>query len=159
MTLTRRTFLRKGAMAVLVTTAALDSIPRAFAQQLQKADPAQDFPIPYEAKQSQNFYFKRETFQPYVGGVFRLSAGASSIEATLLSVREYVPSAKGLKLTRKSRPTDSFTLIFRATEKLTDLTTIYDVEHAALGKFSLFLTRRDGPHDTYFYEAVFNHAL
>jgi hypothetical protein len=42
---------------------------------------------------------------------------------------------------------------------LTDLTSIYDVEHGALGKFALFLTRRDGTRGTYFYEAVFNRAL
>ena len=158
MTVTRRRFLRSGAMTVLLTGLALDSVPLAFAQQLRKSDPSQDFPVSFEAKQEPTFYFKRETFEPYVNGVFTLGAGAKTVEATLISVRDYKPTTKG-KVTLKSRPTQSFVIVFRADEKLTDLTTIYDVEHGALGKFALFLTRRDGPSGTYFYEAVFNRAL
>jgi uncharacterized protein DUF6916 len=159
MTVPRRNFLRLGAMTVFVTAIALDSVPLAFAQKGEKSNPAQDFQIPTEAAQAPIFYFKRETFQPYVGGIFKLSAGANSVEATLVSVRDCTPSPKSHKLTKKSRPSDSFALVFRAEGKLTDLTTIYDVEHGALGKFALFLTLRDGPQGTYFYEAVFNHAL
>jgi hypothetical protein len=159
MTVSRRTFLRSGAITVLLTTVALDSIPRAFGQQIHKSDPARDFQLPFEATQAPAFYFKRETFQPYINGIFKLSAGANSVEATLVSVRDCTPSAKSSKVTKKSRPSDCFALEFRANGKLTDLTSIYDVEHAALGKFALFLTRRDGPGRTHFYEAVFNHAL
>jgi hypothetical protein len=146
-------------MTVLLTTIALDSLPLAFAQKPGKSDPAQDFPVSFEAKQQSIFYFKRETFQPYINGVFKLSAAANSVEATLVSVRDCTPGPKSSKLTKKSRPSDAFALVFRADGKLTDLTTIYDVEHGALGKFALFLTHRDGPHGTHFYEAVFNHAL
>lgn len=146
-------------MTVVLTGLALDSIPRAFAQQLRKHDPARDFEVSYEAKQSPAFHFKRETFQPYIGGAFKLSAAANSVDATLVGVRDCTPSAKSAKVTKRSRPSDSFALVFRADGKLTDLTTIYDVEHAALGKFALFLTHRDGPGSTHFYEAVFNHAL
>ena len=159
MTLTRRRFLRSGAMSVLLAGLALDTIPRAFAQQLRESDPAQDFQVPFEAQQAPTFYFKRETFQPYLNGVFKLRAGAKSVEATLVSVRDCTSNPKSAKVTERSRPSDCFALVFRAQGKLTDLTTIYDVEHGALGKFPLFLTRRDGPRGTYFYEAVFNHAL
>ena len=158
MTVTRRSFLRSGAMTVLLTTVALDTIPLAFAQELRQIDPSRDFQVPFEAQQAPSFYFKRETFQPYLNGVFKLRAGKNSVNATLVSVRDCTPSPKS-KLTSKSRPSDCFALVFRAQGKLTDLTTIYDVEHGALGTFPLFLTRRDGPRGTYFYEAVFNHAL
>ena len=148
MTVTRRTFLRSGAMTALLTGLTLDSIPRAFAQQSQTHDAAHDSA------------FKRETFLPYLHGAFALNAGAHSVDATLVSVRNWTPNPKLAKLTRKTRKSDSFALVFRSKEKLTDLTTIYDVEHAALGRFPLFLTRRKGQqHGTYFYEAVFNHAL
>lgn len=159
MTLSRRTFLRSGTTAVLVTGLALDALPRAFAQQAHKHDPKQDFQVSFEAKQEPAFSFKRETFQPYLNGVFKLSAGANSVEATLVSVRDCAPDPKVSKVTQKWRQSDSFALVFRAEGKLTDLTSIYDVEHAALGKFPLFLTRRDGPQGKHFYEAVFNHAL
>jgi hypothetical protein len=158
MTVTRRSFLRSGAMTVLLTGLALKSTPLASAQQSGKSDPSQDFNVPFDAQREANFFFRRETFQPYLNGVFTLNAGASSVEATLVSVRDCTPNPKSA-VTGKSRPSDSFALVFRAEGKLSDLSSIYDVEHAGLGKFPLFLTRRDGPRGTYFYEAVFNHAL
>ena len=158
MPVTRRSFLRSGATAALTTAVALKAAPLAFGQISSKPDTTRDPQIPYEAKQSPLFTFKRETFQPYVGGTFRVRAGAQAVDMTLTKVRGYEVSARGHKLTKKSRQTDSFVLIFSADEALTDLTSIYDVEHAALGSFALFLTRRDGPGGTYFYEAVFNHA-
>ena len=158
MTVTRRSFLRSGAMTVLLTGLVLDTIPATFAQKLRPSDPKQDFPIPFKAQQEPTFYFKRETFEPYLNGIFKLRAGTRSVDATLISVRDCTPKADS-KVTRKSRPTNCFALVFRAPGALTDLTTIYDVEHGALGNFVLFLTRRDGPRGTYFYEAVFNHLL
>jgi hypothetical protein len=145
-------------MTVILTSIALDSIPLSFAQDARKSDPTQDFQVPFEAKQAPTFYFKRETFQPYLNGTFTLRAGANTVEATLISVRDCTQSATN-KLTRRARPSECFALVFRTQSTLTDLTSIYDVEHGALGKFALFLTRRDGPRGTYFYEAVFNRAL
>jgi hypothetical protein len=158
MTVTRRTFLRSGAVTALVTGLALDSIPRTFAQQTNKHNPAQDFQVSSEAKQEPTISFKRETFQPYLNGAFTLSAGPSSVAATLVSVRDCTPTTKS-KVTGRSLKTDSFALVFRSEGKLADLTTIYDVEHATLGKFPLFLSRREHPRGTFFYEAVFNHTL
>jgi hypothetical protein len=146
-------------MTVLTTSIALGAVPLAFGQDRAQPNPALDFQIPFQAKQAPTFYFKRETFEPYVGGVFSARAGAHSIDMTLMSVRDCTPSPKGNLLTKKSRQADCFALDFRASGKLTDLTSIFNIEHAALGKFDLFMTRRDGPRGTFFYEAVFNHAL
>ena len=159
MPVTRRSFLRSGATAALTAAVALKAAPMAFGQISSKPDTTRDFETPYEAKKSPLFTFKRETFQPYVGGTFRVRAGAQAVDMTLTKVRDHVLSARGKGLTKKTRPSDSFALVFSSSEKLTDLTSIYDVEHAALGTFALCLTRRDGPGGTYFYEAVFNHAL
>ena len=156
---TRRSFLRSGAITVLMAGVALDMIPSVFAQSNQHPDPTKDFTVPFEAQQSPIFYFKRETFQPYVGGIFKVRAGVKSVEMTLENVRGCDPTAQAVKVTKKSRPSECFALVFSSPEALTDLTTIYDVEHAALGKFALFMTRRDGPDKTYLYEAVFNRAL
>jgi hypothetical protein len=77
----------------------------------------------------------------------------------LEAARDCTPSAASLKVTKRARPSECFALIFSSNGTLTDLTTIYDVEHAALGTFPLFLTRRDGDNEgSYIYEAVFNHA-
>ncbi|HEX8501248.1 MAG TPA: hypothetical protein VF659_11755 [Pyrinomonadaceae bacterium] len=158
MPVTRRSFLKSGATAALTTAVALKAAPLAFAQIGAKPDPKRDFPVPFQAQQSPLFFFKRETFQPYVGGTFHVSAGARGLDMTLTKVRGCEISARGRGLAKKVRETDCFALVFTADDKLSDLTTIYDVEHAALGKFALFLTEREGPNGTYFYEAVFNHA-
>lgn len=159
MPVTRRSFLRSGATAALTTAVALKTAPLAFGQISSKPDPTREPQIPHEAKQSPLFTFKRETFQPYVGGTFRVRAGANAVDMTLTKVRGCESSARGRNLTKKSRQTDCFALVFTSDEALTDLTSIYDVEHAALGSFALFLTRRDAPGGKHFYEAVFNHAL
>src|SRR5215207_5395048 len=156
MPVTRRSFLRSGATAVLATAAVLHAAPAAFAQIGAKPDPTRDFEIPFETQQSAVFLFKRETFDPYVGGTFRVSAGANGHNMTLTKVRGNEISERGKGLTKKARSSDSFVLVFSSAGELSDLTTIYDVEHAALGKFALFLTRRDNPDGGYFYEAVFN---
>jgi hypothetical protein len=158
MTATRRSFLRSGVITVLMAGIALDVVPSIFAQGNPQHDPKKDFPVPFEAQQSPIFYFKRETFQPYVGGIFKVSAGTHSVEMKLERVRNCAPTPGALKVTKKSRQSDCFALEFSSPGALTDLTTIYDVEHAALGKFALFMTRRDGPGGTYEYEAVFNHT-
>ena len=159
MTVTRRRFLRSGAISALVAGFALDSIPSTFAEQLSKHVPARGFLVAAETQQDPALFFKRETFEPYVNGVFKLSAGEKAIEATLVNVRDCKSNPKKSKVTPKSRPTESFALFFRSEEKLSGLTTIYNVEHGALGTMALFLTRRAGPRDTYFYEAVFNRTL
>ena len=159
MPVSRRSFLRSGATAALTTAVALKAAPMAFAQIGAKPDPTRDFQVPFESQQSSLFFFKRESFEPYVGGTFRVRAGARALDMTLTKVRGLEISARGRGLAKKPmRETDSFALVFTADDKLSDLTTIYDVEHSALGKFALFLTERDGPNGTYFYEAVFNHA-
>ena len=160
MPVSRRRFLRSGATAVLTTAAALHAFPHAFAQIGAKHDPSRDFQLPYEAQQDPLFFFRRETFQPYVGGTFRVSAGRRGVDMTLDNVRDCTPSARALAVTKKkARETDCFALTFSSRGELSDLTTVYDVKHPALGGFALFLTRRDGPDGVYFYEAVFNRAL
>jgi hypothetical protein len=163
MPVTRRSFLRSGATAALTAAVALRVAPLAFGQIGEKPDPTRDAPVPSEAKQSPLFYFKRETFEPYVGDTFRARAGSNAVEMKLTKVRDCTPSPKSNLITKKTRESDCFALVFTSSGKLTDLTSIYDVEHAALGEFALFLTRRDGAPDVggapvYFYEAVFNHA-
>ena len=151
MSVSRRSFLRSGATAALTAGLVLQAAPLAFGQ-------SGTTPVPSEAQQSPLFYFKRETFQPYVGGTFRVSAGRSTVEMTLKEVRDLTSSATSNRAMKATQQTDSFALIFSSSDKLTDLTTIYDVEHGALGNFALFLTLREGPRDTYFYEAIINHA-
>jgi hypothetical protein len=146
-------------MTVLTASIIASAGASAFGQEHNPHGQPSDFQVPFQVQQSPLYFFKAETFQPYVGGVFTARAGSHSIEMTLVKVRDCTPSAQSNKVAKKVRQSECFALIFSASGELTDLTTIYDVEHAALGKFALFMTRRDGPGDTHFYEAVFNRAL
>src|ERR1700742_1123113 len=139
MSLTRRIFLKSGAMSVLAAGFLIQPARSAFAQSLRPNNPALDFQVPYEAKLSAVFSYTRETFEPYIGGVFQTrGVGASTVDLTLVSVHDCKPDAKSLNVTKKSRPSECFTLNFRASGPLTELSSIYKLRHGALGEFDLF---------------------
>jgi len=162
MPVTRRSFL-SGATSALPAVVALGQFTPARGQSKPEAKPSPsrgtDEPVSFEVQRSTLFSFRAETFRPYVGGIFVARAGANSIEMTLTEVRDCSPKST-TKITTKAAPkTECFALEFTSDKSLTDLTTIYDIEHAALGQFSLFLTRRDGADGKSLYEAVFNRIL
>jgi hypothetical protein len=99
--------------------------------------------------------FTRETFEPYVGGYFEApGARGKTVTLKLLKVDTYEPPKNS---TRTAVATDAFLLLFSADGELPIFSSIHPIKHAALGEFSLFLTRRDGPTGEIYYEAVFNH--
>ena len=165
MPVNRRSFLKSGATSVLTTVIALGQFTPAHGQDKPKTSkkptPAgrPDEPLPFRELQSPLFSFHADTFRPYVGGVFVARAGRSAIEMTLTGVRDCSPKPT-TKLTPVKAPrTECFALEFSSEKSLTDLSSIYDIEHAALGQFQLFLTRRDGADGKSLYEAVFNRLL
>ncbi len=150
MPVNRRSFLKSGATSVLTTVIALGHLTPARGQEKSRPDakpgPAvrADESVPAGAQQSPLAFFNAETFRPYVGGVFVARAGAHSIQMTLTGVRDCSPKATSKITTGRAPKTECFALEFSSADSLTDLTSIYDIEHAALGEFHLFLTRRDG---------------
>lgn len=170
MPVNRRSFLKSGATSVLTTVIALGQFTPARGQDkpaqetkpTQESKPAQtrdaDEQVPFEAQESPLFYFTAATFRPYVGGIFTARAGANSIRMRLDSVRDCSPKPSTKLTTAKAPRTECFALEFSSDKSLTDLTSIYDIEHAALGEFPLFMTRRDGEGGKSLYEAVFNHV-
>lgn len=164
---TRRTFLRTSALAAVSAGIALSSARLAFGQDT-KPNPSQDFAIPYETKLDPVFSFTKATFDPYVGGVFTArGAGGRRVELTLTAVRAPRTSTTttsrsattpvSTTLTSKARPVETFTLVFKASGPLSELSTIHQLEHAALGKFSLFLTGVEDEKGQQTYEAVITH--
>jgi hypothetical protein len=157
--------MRTGALAAISAGIALSPARLAFGQDTQT--PSQDFAIPYEAKLDPVFSFTKATFEPYVGGVFKgRGAGGRVVELTLTAVRSPRTSTTttsrsattvSTTLTSKARPVETFTLAFKASGPLSDLSTIYQLEHAALGKFSLFLTGVKDEKGRQTYEAVITH--
>lgn len=158
MSINRRSFLKSGALSVLTATSVLVHAAPARGQ-VEAPGPTQLVPVPFEARQHPLFYFTRGTFQPYVGGIFIASAGSQSVGMTLVKVSNYTPKAWGHFSPGRVQPTNSFTLDFSSPDRLTDLTSIYNIQHAALGEFPLFMTWRAGPAGTSLYEAVFNHLI
>ena len=164
MSVNRRSFLKSGALSVLTAAFGLTCVTPALGQGKlrRKVEAPTSTPgaqIPFGARQHPLFYFTRGTFHPYVGGVFLASACRESISMTLVEVIDFTPKAWGRFVQGRVQPMNTFALEFSSTDKLTDLTTIYNIRHAALGEFPLFMTRRDGPAGTSLYEAVFNHLL
>lgn len=151
--------MKSGAMSALAAGLALNAGSFVFGQSGRRSNPAADFQIPFEATQSPTFYFTRDTFAPYVGGIFTTrGVGGGTVKLTLQSIRDCKPKASTKLMTKPARNSDCFALTFSSKAKLSDLTTIYRLNHGALGQVDLFLTRRESD-GVYYYEAVFNHLI
>ena len=155
MPVTRRSFLRAGTLTALSAGFLMSPAGLALAQ---SSDRSEDFRVPQEAKTDPVFYYKKSTFDPYLNTTFRARARGGPVDLLLVEITDTsAPARSGL--TERSRPSESFTLLFRASDTLSDITTIHTLDHDALGKFSLFLVRANGPEEReIYYEAVINHA-
>jgi hypothetical protein len=155
MSLSRRKFLRAGAVSALFAGLNLGLAKLAFGQ--TKSRGAGGFAVPYDAKTEPMFYFTRETFAPYLNSTFRLSTRAKGVtfDATLVSIFDYQAQARARKA--KTHAGECFALTFRAGERDTVSQGTYKFSHAALGRFSLFVVpgRQEAGGATY--EAVINH--
>ena len=165
MPVTRRSFLKSGATSVLTTVIALGQYAPAHGQDKSRTEskpgPTRTIDeLPVDVVEEPAFTFHAENFRPYVGGIFVARAGRNSIEMTLAAVRDCSPKPTSKLTTAPAPKTECFALDFvsASAESLTDLTSIYDIEHAALGAFPLFMTRRDGTDGKTRYEAVFNYV-
>ena len=155
MSVSRRSFIRSAAVCALTTGALLRTPLAAFGQ---AAGTAFDFPIPYEATTSPVFHYTRATFDPYLNGIFVAAGGRSrTVELQLVAIHDYTPPSGVLLNTKAYRRADCFSLLFRSAAPLSQLSSIHTLEHAALGKFDLFMTDSVG-RGGYFYEAVINHV-
>ena len=146
-------------MTAVAATLLLNRFDLALGQGLKKAKLDGDHPIPYEAKLDPVFYYTKATFTPYVGTSFRARGQGRDEMLTLVAVRDCGVQPTTKLTTVKARPTDCFALRFSAMGPLTEITTIHQLDHGALGKFHLFLTRSEDEQGHLFYEAIINHAL
>jgi hypothetical protein len=158
MPLSRRLFLRRSTLSALAAGCALSSGVKVFGRGPLAPHPAHVSEIPYEAASSPVFYYTRETFEPYIGGRFRGFHNGGSVYLKLLRVSDYIPSARTRLTTEQSAPTKSFRLTFQAGRSLSPKATVHHLEHAALGKFALFMTRHVTARGQVFYDAVINHV-
>ncbi len=159
MSVSRRKFMRSGALTALSAGLLLKSPNSTFAQKLRQTKLGPDSPIPYNVQKEILFIATRGTFEPYIGSIFQArGARGEEVELTLVSVASYKQSLKSRITTGKPRPTDSFSLMFRATAPLPSFSSIPSLYHPALGRLDLFLTPHQAEGGELFYEAVFNHV-
>lgn len=156
MPLSRRLFLRTGTLSALAAGCVLRPGLSAFGQESAGSASGLGFEVPYAAGQNSIFYYTRETFEPYVGATFRGLTRGRPVRLTLLSVVGYTPARETKLSTKPSPPTNTFTLTFRASRQLSPLTKYFELQHAALGQFGLYMTQFVSPEGGVFYEAVFN---
>ena len=114
--------------------------------------------IPYQASQDTLFSYGRAAFEPCVGSVFETrGASGKTVNLTLISVAGYSSTATAGRMTGRARETDSFSLNFKAGEKIST-SGIPELSHPVLGQFALFLTPVVSKGEI-FYEAVINHVV
>jgi hypothetical protein len=111
------------------------------------------------------FMFTAATFEPYIGGYFQtLNATGKEVALKLLKVDRFEARKKQkfemrATILPNAIQTNSFSLLFISEERLPEFTTIYKIEHGALGRFDLFLTASAGKEGEFYYQAVFNHLI
>src|SRR5687768_8503431 len=100
MSINRRSFLKSGALSALTAAAGLAcaAAPALGQEKLRRrgalAPRSTPTPlIPFGAQQSPLFYFTQETFRPYVGGLFTVSAWGKSAGLTLAEVSDCAQKA------------------------------------------------------------------
>lgn len=152
----RRAFLRDGLCSVISVALLIAGSRAGFGQTVQgqgRVSPNTQPEIPIEAQTDPVFFFRAETFKPYVNGIFQApNARGEMIDLRLTKVEAHKSSDK---LT--TRVTTGFTLTFKASAELPPFTSIHTIKHSALGEFDLFLTKRETELGEFFYEAVINH--
>jgi hypothetical protein len=153
MNVTRRKFLRAGVASALFAGLTLAPSKLIFGQKKSKpANPA----APPDSDPA--FSFNESTFAPYVGSEFLLAANARG-RATAARLETVSDLQKDMR--DRQIPThdgECFALVFTApaARRPAPQQGIYGVEHASLGRFSLFLVPGPARDGSVTYEAVIN---
>lgn len=130
MSVSRRRFLRSGALGGLAAGLMLKSNSLVFGHDDQSV------------AQAAGFNYSRADFEPHVGNIFRLRQGKQTLDLTLVSLTDYQSSRRSR--TAKTQNTECFVLAFRVPKHFSGSWT-YQLEHPKLGKFDLFMTRNGDP--------------
>jgi len=161
MSISRRFFLKSGTLTALSAGLLVGASGSVFAQKAKTLRP-DIMPIdgiPYQARHDALLYYTRAAFDPCVGSVFEATGrDGNPVDLTLISVTQYQTKTATRITTGKVRATDSFSLMFKASARISQISQTPPLTHPVLGKLELFMTERivDGE---IFYEAVINHLL
>ncbi|MGH9967465.1 MAG: DUF6916 family protein [Pyrinomonadaceae bacterium] len=157
MSVSRRRFLRSGALGALSAGLILKPGSFAFGHHSTNSNPGSASETPSQAAKNQSFNYSRANFEPHVGSTFRVDLGNRTVNLKLIGLADYQPRSSAAA-TSKTRDTESFVLAFRTPRSLSYPSSIYKLEHSAMGKFDLFMTRSED-HGSMSYMAVINRIV
>ncbi|HLL76211.1 MAG TPA: hypothetical protein VK421_13235 [Pyrinomonadaceae bacterium] len=152
---TRRKFLRAGAVSALFAGLTLVPSKLLFGQKRRKAE---GFGPAHDAKTDPVFFFNAEAFAAYLGSEFLFDAGSGRSRNVLARLDKVTDSQSEMRARRDAtHEGQCFTLHFSApAAKRAAQQGTYRVEHAALGRFSLFLVPGPARGGSVPYVAVIN---
>ena len=150
MNVTRRKFLRAGVVSAFFAGLTFAPSQLVFGQKKRKPASTPDSdPV---------FNFNASTFVPYVGSEFMLAAGARGRD-TAARLEQITDLQQDMRERRvATHGGECFSLLFTATapKSVAPRQGIFRIEHAALGRFSLFLVPGPARDGAVTYEAVVN---
>ncbi len=160
MTLSRRWFLKGFTLTAFTFGSTLGGLNSAAGQNPKHSTPVLDSKPQRKVKRELLSYYNRSAFDPCVGSTFRVNTGLNKkIDLKLVQISDYHADPNTRISLLKGRETETFSLHFSAKERLPEFTSVYRIEHDALGAFDLFLVYRYQQADVHFYEAVFNRVI
>lgn len=129
MSISRRRFL--GSALVVSAAVALKPSAAVFAQNARKSPWSNTSSTPFQS-------YSREMFEPFVGDVFRVRAGKQIVDLKLVALEDSEPVSPGITTGNVAR-TDSFSLRFKASRRLSAHSKIHNLNHSRIGSFDLFM--------------------
>jgi hypothetical protein len=156
MDLTRRGFLRSGAITAVSAGIVISSSRLGLAESLIKS---KESAIPTLGEVAPGFSFTSETFAHYVGETFKApNARGKMVSLKLADVHTYKAKRDTKISTRSSKDLRSFSLSFSSKQRLPPFQSIHKLSHPTLGRFDLFLKPTELKNGTFVYEAAFSHV-
>jgi hypothetical protein len=90
-----------------------------------------------EGNATRSFNFSKDTFTPHLNTTFRIQTGSFASDLRLTKITDLKAISR---IPARIAGKESFSLLFTAADKTTSLPQdTYVVDHAALGRFSMFL--------------------
>lgn len=155
MNISRRRFIKTGVMVAAFAGVPLGLAKTAAAQQVGRPDSLTSDQALNEGQTDRLFYYNKSTFTPYLNSQFRVHLNSSkAVAVTLVGIEDFSDSQETLSAVGD----ECFALQFNEPSGRAFGQQTYEVEHAALGQFSLFIVpvgMRTGKGQVS-YEAVFN---
>ena len=159
MAISRRNFLQVGAIALLSAGAPLSLTAMAAGRRASAEESTKGARNLTAGAASHAPFMSKATFAPYLNTTFSLlAAPATGFPLELVEIHDTVPESQR-KLAAKTGK-ECFALVFRARGGESVRQNTHQLNHAALGEFSLFigpLKSLKGRGRDQFYEAVINH--